>query len=34
MTEKQAPEPASKRRPKRFLSPSQYEIYVQLVRRR
>jgi len=33
MTEKQPPEPASKRRPKRFLSPSQkYEIYLQLVR--
>src|SRR6476660_9542629 len=33
MTEKQPPERASKRRPKRFLSPSQkYEIYLQLVR--
>ena len=33
MTEKQTLEPASKRRRKRFLSPSQkYEIYVQLVR--
>ncbi len=33
MTEKQTLEPASKRRPKRFLSPSQkYEIYLQLVR--
>jgi len=33
MIEKQAPEPASRRHPKRFLSPSQkYEIYLQLVR--
>ena len=33
MTETQAPEPTSRRRPKRFLSPSQkYEIYLQLVR--
>lgn len=33
MTEKQAPEPAVKRRAKRFLSPSQkYEIWLQLVR--
>ena len=33
MTEKQAPEPTYRRRPKRFLSPSQkYEIHLQLVR--
>jgi hypothetical protein len=33
MTVKQAPNPAGKRRAKRFLSPSQkYEIYLQLVR--
>lgn len=33
MTEKQAPEPVARRRPKRFLSPSQkYEIWLQLVR--